>query len=52
LIFNLQSIYKDEKVFEDPEVFNPDRFLHGDVQMKKSYVGVTFGIGKLTHMSF
>ena len=41
-------MFNDSDVFEAPELFNPERFLSGDVQTKKSYTSVLFGLGKST----
>ncbi|KAK3764223.1 hypothetical protein RRG08_044149 [Elysia crispata] len=43
---NLDSVLRDEKVWGDPEVFRPDRFLdeNGSVVAKKEFV--PFSIGK------
>ncbi|KAK3788828.1 hypothetical protein RRG08_059406 [Elysia crispata] len=46
VMVNLDSVLRDEKVWGDPEVFRPDRFLdeNGSVVAKKEFV--PFSIGK------
>ena len=46
IIFNLNSVLKDPKVFVNPEQFNPDRFLDaaGEVVEPKEFI--PFGIGR------
>ncbi|XP_067944775.1 cytochrome P450 2U1-like isoform X2 [Watersipora subatra] len=46
LIFNLQSVYKDPDVFENPEEFDPERYLKGDIQTKAQYTKIAFGLGR------
>ena len=42
----MSSILHDEKVFEEPHKFNPDRYLTGDIQLKKQRT-IPFGLGEL-----
>ena len=45
LLINMTSILADEKVFEEPEKFKPERYLEGDIALKKQRT-IPFGIGK------
>ena len=46
LMLNMSSVLHDEKVFEEPEKFKPERYLEGDVTLKKQRT-IPFGIGEL-----
>lgn len=41
----MKSVLYDETVFEEPDKFKPERFLEGDVRLKKERM-VFFGLGK------
>lgn len=43
-MFNMTSIIHDESVFEEPDLFKPERFLAGDVDLKKNR-NLVFGLG-------
>ena len=43
---NLHFIMRDPTHFQDPEVFNPDRFIGDDGRYKKHPALVPFGVGK------
>lgn len=43
-MMNMSSILHDETVFERPYQFDPDRFLTGDVAMKKKR-NIPFSLG-------
>ncbi|KAF6040856.1 CYP2R1 [Bugula neritina] len=45
LMINLDSVLFDEEVFEDPQSFKPERFLTGDITLKKQRT-IPFGIGR------
>ena len=45
LMLNMASVLHDEKVFEEPENFKPERYLEGDIALKKQRT-IPFGIGK------
>lgn len=45
LMFNFTSVLYDENVFEEPHTFKPDRYLEGDIVLKKQRT-ITFGLGK------
>ena len=40
----MASVLHDESVFEEPDLFKPDRFLTGDIELKKSR-NIAFGMG-------
>lgn len=42
---NMHSVLYDEAVFEDPYKFNPERYLTGDVKLKKQRT-IPFMIGE------
>ena len=44
-MFNMASALNDEKVFEEPKKFKPERYLTGDIALKKQRT-IPFGIGK------
>ena len=45
LMLNMTSVLWDEEVFENAREFNPDRYLEGDITLKKART-IPFGIGK------
>lgn len=45
-MLNMASVLWDEEVYENPREFNPDRFLEGDIKLKKERF-MPFGLGKL-----
>ena len=45
LMCNSNSIVYDEKIFPQPKSFKSERFLEGDIDLKKQQV-ITFGLGK------
>lgn len=45
-MLNMTSVLHDESVFEEPNVFQPMRFLSGDVELKKNR-NTAFGMGKV-----
>lgn len=47
VLFNQHSIMKDPKHFQNPEVFNPNRFLNQDNQLVTKETFIPFGIGRL-----
>lgn len=46
LLLNMTSLLYDETVFEEPDKFKPERYLTGDVALRKQRT-VPFGIGKI-----
>ena len=44
-ILNMASVLHDETIFEDPHKFLPERYLAGDVALKKQRT-IPFGLGK------
>ena len=44
-MLNMTSVLWDEEVFENAREFNPDRYLEGDITLKKART-IPFGIGK------
>lgn len=47
LIVNVWKIQRDPRIWEDPESFNPDRFLMSDVDVKgKDFGLIPFGSGR------
>ena len=44
----LDSILNDPEIFENPSVFNPDRFIDENGKLKGTEKVLTFGIGKST----
>lgn len=47
MLFNLYSVNHDPNIWEDPETFEPDRFLNEDGTLRKDLVAqmTTFGVG-------
>ena len=41
---NMASVLHDEKIFDNPEAFKPQRYLEGDTALKKQRT-ITFGLG-------
>ena len=41
----MASILADESVFEEPEKFRPERYLEGDITLKKQRT-LPFGLGE------
>ena len=44
-MLNMSSVLNDETVFEEPDKFKPERYLTGDIALKKQRT-IPFGIGK------
>ena len=44
-MLNMASVLWDEEVFDNAREFNPDRYLEGDIALKKART-IPFGIGK------
>ena len=42
---HIGSVLHDEKVFEEPDKFKPERYLEGDISLKKQRT-LAFSIGK------
>ena len=49
LFLNMASVLHDETVFEDPLTFKPQRYLEGDIALKKHHT-IPFSIGKFTSL--
>lgn len=45
LLLNMTSVLHDESVFEEPDKFKPERYLTGDIALKKKRT-IPFGIGE------
>ena len=45
LLMHIGSVLHDEKVFEEPDKFKPERYLEGDISLKKQRT-LAFSIGK------
>ena len=45
VLLNMASVLHDETVFEEPDKFKPERYLTGDITLKKKRT-IPFGIGK------
>ena len=43
-MMNMSSVLHDPQVFENPHEFNPDRYLTGDVELKKKRT-IPFSLG-------
>lgn len=50
-MLNMASVLHDESVFEEPDKFKPERYLTGDIALKKQRT-IPFGIGELPHNTF
>ncbi|XP_072014875.1 cytochrome P450 2J4-like [Amphiura filiformis] len=46
VISNVYSVTRDPSVWDEPDVFKPERFLDGDGQVKKIPQQIVFGAGK------
>ena len=46
LLINYTSIVWDETMFEEPRKFKPERYLTGDITLKKQRT-IPFGIGNV-----
>ena len=46
VLLNMASVLHDETVFEEPDKFKPERYLTGDIALKKKRT-IPFGIGRL-----
>jgi len=45
ILLNMASVLHDETVFEDPTKFKPERYLTGNIALKKQRT-IPFGIGE------
>ncbi|XP_067950732.1 cytochrome P450 2D20-like [Watersipora subatra] len=45
ILLNMTSILYDETVFDEPDKFKPERYLIGDIALKKQQT-IPFGIGR------
>ena len=46
ILFNLDSVLKDPDIFENPLLFNPDRFIEIDGKVFRPKEFIPFGIGR------
>ncbi|XP_043969265.1 cytochrome P450 2U1 isoform X1 [Gambusia affinis] len=46
IITNLHSVHRDPSVWDDPDAFNPVRFLDGEGKLLRSESFIPFGIGR------
>jgi len=46
VFFNIWAITRNEEVYPEPEVFNPDRFLHPSSQQVHEHVEAVWGFGR------
>lgn len=46
VVFNLDSVLQDPDIFENPTVFNPERFLDSDGNLIRPKQFIPFGIGR------
>ncbi|XP_072016390.1 cytochrome P450 2D1-like [Amphiura filiformis] len=46
ILSNLYSVTRDPSIFDEPDVFKPERFLDGDGRVKKIPEQIVFGAGK------
>ena len=44
-MLNMASVLADKVVFEEPEKFKPERYLEGDIALKKQRT-IPFGVGE------
>jgi len=47
LVINMHSVHKDEKVWGDPDVFRPERFLDSEGNVTNLTHLIPFGMGNL-----
>ena len=49
MAFNTYSVMREKKIWGDPDVFRPERFLdsYGNLNDKTKYMGIGFGVGML-----
>ena len=47
MLFNIYAMHMDEKYFENPKEFRPERFLDENGAYKRQEGFVTFGLGNL-----
>ena len=46
VLFNLDSVLKDPDIFENPLLFNPERFIDADGKVFRPKEFIPFGIGR------
>lgn len=48
---SIYGVHFDKKIWGDPEVFRPERFINSEGKLVKKDYSIPFGAGKLNNMS-
>lgn len=52
VLINLESVFMDRKIWGDPEIFRPERFLNEEGKVSYNEKFLPFGLGKTEYLLY